>query len=378
MTIKITKRKEKKASIFGVFTSVIAAIMALVISGIVMLAVGVNPIYAYWHLFFGAFGNINNIADTLVKTTPILIAGIGLSISFRSNLTSIGAEGQMIIGGIFGTVIGLQLSGLPSVIGLPIVIVAGFIGGALFGAIPGILKAKFGTSEIINTIMLNYVAIYLLSYLLDNPLREAGSFYPQSAALPTNLWLPIILPGTRLHIGFIIALALIVFYYIFMFRLPQGYKIRAVGLNKKAAEYAGIKVGRNIVLAMVLSGGLAGIAGSVEVFGIHHRLFNDFTAGYGFDALAVALLGKLHPAGVFISALFFGALRVGSNAMQRAVQVPISIVYVIQGLTILFILTDKLLQHYIIKIQRKKKMKKEEKVQEMEKVSEGRVSNGNI
>lgn len=360
MEVKLIKRKVKKASMFGVFTSVLAALMALIVSGIVMLFIGVNPIYAYWHLFYGAFGNFNNLADTLVKTTPILIAGIGLSISFRSNLTSIGAEGQMIMGGILATVVGLNLTGVTPFIAIPVVILAGFVGGGLFGAVPGYLKAKFGTSEIINTIMLNYIAIYFLSFLLDNPLREAGSFFPQSAALDKALWLPIILPGSRLHLGFIIALLLILGYYVLMFRLPLGYKIRAVGYNKFAAEYAGIKVGRNIVIAMVLSGGLAGIAGAVEVFGIHHRLFNDFSGGYGFDALAVALLGQLHPLGVFASALFFGALRVGSNAMQRAIQVPISIVYVIQGLAILFILTDKLLQNYIIKITKKSRREVEE------------------
>ncbi|MHB1394821.1 MAG: ABC transporter permease [Clostridia bacterium] len=359
MEVKITKRKVKKASMLGVFTSVIAAIMALVVSALVMLIIGINPIYAYWHLFYGSFGNINNIANTLVKTTPILIAGIGLSISFRSNLTSIGAEGQMIMGGIFATTVGLYIAGIPSIIGIPLVILAGFVGGGLLGAVSGFLKAKFGTSEIINTIMLNYIAINFLSYLLDNPLRESGSFYPQSAGLAKSLWLPIIMPGSRLHAGFILALLLIVGYYLLMFRLPLGYKIRAVGYNPKAAEYAGIKVGRSIIIAMLLSGGLAGIAGSVEVFSIHHRLFNDFSAGYGFDALAVALLGQLHPIGVFTSALFFGALRVGSNAMQRAVQVPISIVYVIQGLIILFILTDKLLQNYIIKITEKSKKIKE-------------------
>lgn len=357
MELKITKRKEKRASFFGVYTSVIAAVMALVVSGLVMLFLGVNPIYAYWHLFYGAFGNVSNLADTLVKTTPILIAGIGLSISFRSNLTSIGAEGQMIMGGIFATVTGLTLAGASPFLAVPVSILAGFVGGGLYGAIPGFLKARFGTSEIINTIMLNYIAINLLSYLLDNPLREAGSFYPQSAALPKGFWLPILMPGSRLHLGFLIGVALIGAYYFLMFRMPLGYRIRAVGFNKKAAEYAGIKVSRNIVIAMVLSGGLAGIAGATEVFGIHHRLFNDFTAGYGFDAMAVALLGQLHPIGVFISALFFGALRVGSNAMQRAIQIPIAIVYVIQGLAILFILTDKLLQHYMIRISKKRRKK---------------------
>lgn len=331
--------------------SIIAVLFALILGGIVMAVAGANPFHAYSVLVKGAFGSTYALSETLLRATPVLLAGIGLSISFRSNLTSIGAEGQIIIGGITSTLIGLTVPvGIPSVIRITLCLLAGFLGGAIYAILPGILKAKMGISEIIVTIMLNYIAISFLSFLLAGPMMETGSFYPQSAQLDQGLWLPQILKGTRLHIGFIIALILIVGYYFLMFRLPIGFKIRAVGYNPNAAEYAGIKVSASIVLAMALSGGMAGLAGAGEVFGIHHRLYNDFAAGFGFDAIAVALLGRLHPIGILIASVFFAALKIGSSAMQRAVQVPTTIVYIIQGLLIMFIFTDKLLGKWLSKI----------------------------
>lgn len=339
----------KFTAVNGFTTSIAAILLAMLVSGFVIFAMGENPVIAYWHLVYGAIGNVQNLGNTLVKTTPILIAGIGLSISFQANLTSIGAEGQIIVGAICATLVGLNIDGMPAVLSIGVCILAGFLGGALYGAIPGLLKAKFGISEIINTLMLNYIAICFLSFLLDNPLREPGSFYPQSALIDTSLWFPFLTGGSsRLHFGILLAILAVLFYYFLIYRSPLGYRIRTVGYNPKAAEYAGMKVGRNIVIAMVLSGGLAGIAGASEIFGVHHRLFNDFSSGYGFDAVAVALLGRLHPLGVVAAALFFGALRVGCNAMQRAIQIPISIVNVIQGLSILFILTDHLLRDNMV------------------------------
>ena len=352
---KIKKREKKIESYFGIFTSVLAVFLAMIIGGVVISIAGANPIYAYQHLLYGAFGNMNSIAETLTKTTPLLIAGLGLSISFRSKLINIGADGQMIIGAIFSTVVALALTGAPGFIILIASIIAGILGGALFGFIPGIMKAKFGTPEIIIGVMLNYIAVFMLSYLLEGPLKDPTQFYPQSAMIDKSAWLPNILSGTRLHAGFIIGLFLIAAYYFLMYRSPLGYKIKTVGYNPRAAKYAGMKVSRYIVIAMVLSGGLAGLAGMSETFGIHFRLYNEFTAGYGFDAVAVALLGQFNPIGVFFGAIYFAALRVGANAMQSAVQVPVSVVYIIQGLSVLFILTDKFFQNYIVNIIKKRK-----------------------
>lgn len=346
--LKIKKRATAKESVFGLFAPLVAVLLALLVGALVIAMAGANPLYAYHWLIYGAFGSMNSLAETLIKTTPLLIAGLGLAISFRSNMISIGAEGQISMGGLFATLAGLHMSGIPAFIALPSVLVAGFLGGAIWGAIPGILKAKLGVSEIINTIMLNYIALYLVNYLLDIPLREPPGYFPQSAQIAREAWLPAIIPGTRLHAGILLGLLLVIAYYFLMFRLPLGYKIRAVGLNPHAARYGGINVERNMVIAMALSGGLAGIAGMSEIAGLQHRLLGAFSSGYGFDAIAVALLGKLHPLGVLASALFFGALRVGANSMQRAAQVPASVVYVIQGLVVIFVLTDTFLQKYLI------------------------------
>lgn len=347
-TIEIVKKEKRTASAFGMFSSLIAIALALAAGALVMALVGINPLVAYGHLLVGAFGSKTAIANTLVKTTPLLIAGLGLSISFRCNLINIGAEGQMIAGGIAATAVALYLPISSPILMFLVVLFAGFLGGGLYGALPGLLKAKFGISEIINTIMLNYIAIHMLSFLLDGPLREPGNYYPQSDKILRAFWLPTILKGTRLHAGILLALALVLVYYLIFYRLPQGFRIRTVGFNQKTARYAGMNVQRSIISAMLLSGGFAGIAGMSEVLGIHHRLYNDFTSGYGFDAISIALLGKLHPAGVVLAALFFGSLRVGANAMQHVVQIPITIVYIIQGLAVLFILTDTFFQDYIL------------------------------
>jgi simple sugar transport system permease protein len=346
------RRLQKSRSKWGLqlVSSALAIVMALVLGGVAIAIAGANPIEAYKLMFAGAFGSQYAISETLLRTTPILIVGVGLAISFRCNLTNIGALGQIIFGALAATIVGLTVPAASPVLVISLSILAGFAGGALYAAIPGVLKAKFGTSEILVTIMLNYVAIILLSYLLDGPLREAESFYPQSALLTKAIWLPKVIAGTRLHIGFVLAVLCVIGYYLLMFRLPLGFRIRAVGFNARAAEYAGIKVGLSIVIAMMLSGGLAGVAGSSEILGVHHRLFNDFAGDAGFVGIAVALLARLHPIGLVLSAVFFAGLEVGSKTMQRAVQVPTTIVYVIQGLLLLFVFADKLIKDGLVAI----------------------------
>ncbi|MBN2861189.1 MAG: ABC transporter permease [Sphaerochaetaceae bacterium] len=356
--IEVVRREQRVASLFGMFSSLIAIFLALVAGGVVMAVVDINPFTAYGHLFAGAFASKTGCANTLIKTTPLLIAGLGLSISFRCNLINIGAEGQMIVGGIAATAVALYLPVSSPLLMFVFIFLAGFLAGGFWGAVPGILKAKFGISEIINTIMLNYIAIHVLSFMLDGPLREPDNYYPQSAKIAQEFWLAKILDGTRLHAGFLIALVLVLFYYLLFYRLPQGFRIRTVGYNPKAARYAGMSVSSNVVLAMFLSGAFAGIAGMSEILGMHHRLYNEFTSGYGFDAISIALLGKLHPLGVVLAALFFGALRVGANAMQHVVQIPIAIVYVIQGLAVLFILTDTFFRTYILTSYKRKGLKR--------------------
>jgi len=345
------ERKQKIVKLLPeIMGPLVALTLALLVASLIVMASGANPIEAYASMWDGAFGSFRSFSETLVKATPLLLAALGLTISYRTGLVSVGSEGQMIIGALFATLAGIYFQGLPGMIILPIVMLAGMLGGGLWGAIPGYLKARLGVSEVINTIMLNYVAIFFVAYLLDVPLREPPGYFPQSAMIAPEAWLLPLVTGTRLHAGVAIAIISVFVVYFLLWRSPIGYQMRAVGFSQTAAKNSGIHVQKNLILAMSLSGVFAGLAGMVEISALHHRLMNGFSSEYGFDAMAVALLGKLHPAGVVIASLFFGALRVGANMMQRTVQVPASLVFVIQGLVILFVLMDVLFRNYIVRV----------------------------
>lgn len=318
----------------------LALFLAFFISSLLILYAGASPLLAFRSMLKGSFGNIRMISETLVITTPLILAGLGYTIAYRTGMISIGAQGQIIIGGLLAGVAGIYLDFLPGPVLIPVMMAAGMAGGAVWGTIPGILKARFGVSEVINTLMMNYIAFFTVAYLLDVPLREPPGYFPQSAKIAPHAHLPVLIPGTRLHLGFIIALLSIVLVYILLWRTPAGYSMRAVGLNRNAAEFAGMKVKRNMIFSFALSGAFGGLAGMVQISGIQFRLISGFASNYGFDALAVALLGHLHPLGIGIAALFFGALRTGAGTMQRAVQIPASMIFVIQGLVILFVLIE--------------------------------------
>lgn len=349
--VRIARRKPAENPVLQQLLGIgLALVLVILVTSAIILFSGKSPIAAFQAMLKGAFGTKNSIAETLIKMVPLLLAGLGLTICYRTGLTSLGSEGQILMGGLMATVVGIYLGGLPSPLLIPLCFVAGMIGGGLWAAIAGLLKAKLGVSEIINTIMLNYIATFLLSYLIDGPLQEKAGIYPQSDLLSENAWLKSMVPGTRMHMGVIVALVSVVVVYFLLWKLPLGYQMRAVGNNPIAARTNGIKVARNMVLAMVLSGVFAGLAGAIEIMGIHHRLMNGFSSSYGFDAMAVALLGGLHPVGVTVAALFFGALRTGANTMQRTLQVPVSLVNIIQGLVILFVLMQVVLRNFTIKI----------------------------
>lgn len=350
VTMAITRKKRFKGFLPSLLGPIGALVLAFLAAAIVIILSGANPLVAYKSMLSGAFGSTQCIAETLVKTTPLLLCGLGLTIAYRAGLVSIGSEGQMIMGGLFATLAGIYLKGLPSIVLIPIVMLAGILGGAIWAGIPGYLKAKLGVSEVINTIMLNYIAIYLISYLLDGPIKEPGGYFPQSAQIIKGAWLPYVIQGTRLHIGIIFAIVSILIVYFILWRSPLGFQMRAVGYNQTAAKNNGIKIGINLVLALGLSGAFAGLAGAVEISGLHHRLMNGFSSNYGFDAMAIALLGKLNPIGVAIASVLFGALRVGANMMQRTVQVPASLVYVIQGMIIIFSLMDEMIRNFTVQI----------------------------
>jgi len=311
----------------------------------------------YQALFYGSFGNpskiiaalqsgeaeairraFNPFFESLVVSTPYIFAGLAVALGFRVGLFNIGAEGQLFIGAATSVTAAIYLEGLPTIIHVPISLLAGFLGGGLWGFIPGWLKATTGGHEVINTIMMNYIAFRLSEYLLRGPLKNPDGFTPVSAPIQDSAKLfrffdsPI-----RFHLGFFIALLFAFLVYIFLFKTTWGYTLRTVGANPRAAKYAGMSIVQSTVLAMFLSGGLAGLAGANEVLGVNYTLALAFASGYGFDSIALALLGKSHPTGVVLAAILFGFLRNGAIQMQVLAGVPVDIISILQAFILAFI-----------------------------------------
>jgi general nucleoside transport system permease protein len=334
---------------------VFAVLAALLVGAVMLVLMGTNPITAYKSLFDGAFGSNNSFANTLVKATPLLLVGLGICISFRGGVINIGGEGQMIVGALLTVIVALEIPNTRAAILLPLSLLAGFVGGAVWGGIAGALKAYFNVNEILSTVMLNQVAVYLMIYLLNHNLmdpvqRQNASRIPQTARLPDAAQLPRIWRPTLLHIGVIIAVVLAVLVYILLWRTIIGYRIRAVGKNARASRYAGIKVKRYVLLSLLLSGGFSGLAGATLVLGgISHRMVTDgsasgFTGSAGFNGIVAALFGQLHPILTIPAAFFFGAMLVGGQQLQRDMQVPSSLITVLNGLIIVFVVSTEIWQ----------------------------------
>jgi len=310
-------------------------ILAAVLS---ITAVGSDVTKAFGGFLRGAFGSVYGMSEVLVRATPLLLAGLGVSIGFSSGFFNIGAEGQIYMGATAAAVVGLFLPGLPGPILLPLAILASLAAGGLWSAIPGFLKARLGLSEVINTIMFNYIAINIVGILVRTVLKDPNYPLPMSPELKDAMALPVLLEGTRLHAGFIVALAAAVLVLALMRKTPIGFAMRVVGLNPRAASVAGISVPASIIAASTLSGAFAGAAGAVEVAGIHHRLLEGISPGFGYLAIIVSLLGKNNPMGIIAASLGIALLQVGSMSMQRQAGVPTSISWIIMGMVVLFIL----------------------------------------
>ncbi|HET7082658.1 MAG TPA: ABC transporter permease [Candidatus Limnocylindria bacterium] len=304
---------------------------------------------AYRGLLEGSIGNpfrdIGPVTETLLRATPLIFAGLAVAIGFRAGLFNIGAEGQIYIGALFATAVGIGFTDLPLLVHLPLAVAAGFAGGAVWGFIPGILKARTGAHEVITTIMLNYVSYSIIDLALRQVFFQLpGRDDPISKNILPSATLPRLLPDERLHWGLILALLAAVAVWWLLFRSTKGFEFRAVGLNPAAARYAGMNISRTVVLTMMISGGLAGLAGTSEIIGTNLRLTPNFSPNWGFDAIAIALLGASRPVGVVFSAILFGALRAGAAPMQAQTGIPIDLVVVIQGLVILFIAAPALVR----------------------------------
>jgi len=335
---------------------VLAVITALIVGAGVILISGGDPILAYKGLYEGSIGcpgalsnggiEIGNlvcadsIADWLVTSTPYIVAGLAVALAFKGGLFNIGVEGQLLWGSLATVWVGYSVTGLPAIVHISLALLAGFAAGGLWGAIPGVLKAYTGAHEVIVTIMLNYIAATMTSYLLSGVMKDpASGAVARSRYIAPSARLPDLIPDPDIlfHLGIVIAIGLAFAVWWLLYKTTVGFEIRTVGANPNAARYAGISVKRTIVMTMTLAGGLGGLAGAIEVTGVNYYHTPGFSVGYGFDSIAIALLGRSSPIGVIPAALLFGALRAGSSRMQFLAQIPVDIIQVIQALVLVFV-----------------------------------------
>lgn len=337
-----------------ILISFFALSISLTLSMLLVNLMEIDPGLALKSMLDGAVGSKNSIAETIVKMSPLLFTGMSFAIAFRCGLTNLGMEGQLYMGAVASTAIAVYVKNLPSYIHIPLALFAAFIGGGLWGWIAGILKVKSGASEIITTVMMNTISLSLAAYLVAGPMAEPSGTRTQTSAILGTSRLPVIIEGTRAHLGFLIAIVFVILFWLFLTKSKKGFEIRMSGQNMKAAQYSGVSTDKNIMLVMFLAGGLAGLAGANEILGVQKMMLPIISPGYGFDGIAVSMIGMNSPFGIIVGALLFGMLRAGSNMMQMTAKVPITIISVIQGFVIITVIAS----NYIIEVVNDKKLKK--------------------
>lgn len=343
------KKIDFKQSMNELVFSVVAIVLSLGLAALIMLLSGYNPIAAYSAMLDGAFGSANAIANTLAKTTPLLLVGLACAFANKGGIFNIGGEGQLYMGAFCAAVVALGMQGMPRLVVIIVSLVVGALAGCMVGAFNGFLKAKMQINEVIVAIMLNYICKFTTSHFVNGPLKEEGSQTAKTIAIGDNYLLTKLVPKTQLTTAFIMALILVVVMYFFFEKTRMGYNIRAVGQNPKAAQAAGIAMSGTAILTMGVSGALAGFAGATEVFGKMGRFIDMFSPGYGFTGIAVAVLGRNNPFAVLLSALLFGIIEAGSMKMSYQAGVSTSMINVMQGLVILFVATPALVKSLKIK-----------------------------
>jgi len=327
------------------FSVAISILVGFGISSIFIVAIGSNPLAAYVALLDGAFGSAQSVSETFIKAVPLIFTGLAAAVAFKSNVNNIGGEGQMYMGAIATAVAALSIPVLPSFAFIPLLISVSFLAGAFWAGIPAYLKIRFGADEILTTLLMNWIPFYIVSYLVTGPLQEADKIRPQTDFIPDAARLPAFVLGYRIHWGLVLAIIACVFAYVFLWKTSLGFEFRATGANLEAARAMGIRVNRRMIQAMVLSGGIAALAGFSEVAGTVGtlKLGSSNLLGYGYAGILVALITNLHPLGVVLSGLFFGILIVGSESMQRGAGVPIAMVYIIEAIMVVTIIISPIL-----------------------------------
>jgi general nucleoside transport system permease protein len=340
---------------------VVAAALALAVGAVLIAVLGANPAKGLAALGRGAFGGKTEISRTVLRAVPMMLVASGICIAFRASVINIGGEGQMVMGALLSAAVALAVGDeLPRVVAIPVVLVAGLVGGGLMGSIPGMLKAYYNVNEILSTIMLNIVAIQIMNALLRGPMIDPAqdgvlNNIPQTRRLPHSTDLPIIIPGTNINLGLLVAIAGAFVAFFLLWRTTLGFRLRAVGFSRDAAKYSGMPVARNVTLALSLSGAFCGLAGAVLVFGSDsHRFFTDgsasgFTGAAGFNGIIAALFGGLHPLFALPASVLFGALVVGANQLQRDTQVPAALITALNGLIVIAVVSSERIRRILLR-----------------------------
>jgi general nucleoside transport system permease protein len=335
-------------------TTAVAFLAALLITSFLFMYQGANPLQAYFALFHEPFATLRGFGNALVRASPLALIALGTIVSWRSGLAYLGFEGCFVIGAAATswlallTAPGARLGPLPSFLFLPLAMCFSFATGGVWAGMVGVIRSRFGGNEVLISLMSNYVAIFILQYLVSGPLRAPGSL-PETSELPRATWLPFILSGTRANAGILVALAAAALVWVLLKKMPLGYELIVTGFNPWAARYAGINVAKRLTLAAFFSGGLGALAGTVEVLGSQHRLMDGISGGVGFVGIIVALLARLNPIAVIPTALLYGGMSVGADAMQRRAGIPSSIIFILQSLAVLLVLASDAVRHYRIR-----------------------------
>jgi len=339
------------------FSPLIAAALTVVAGFILFSVLGRNPVEAFHTFFIHPIRDVNGVAELLLKASPLMLIGVGLACGYRANVWNIGAEGQLVLGAVFATGIALQFDGIDSRFVLPAMFVAGAIGGMVWAAIPALLRTRFNTNEILTSLMLVYVANLFLSWLVHGPWRDPeGLNFPQTKQFTESALYPMLIEGTRLNAGFVIALAAVALGYVFLNRSFLGFQLRVAGLADAAARYAGFNTRRLVWFGMLIGGACAGLAGMGEVAGPLGQLLPAVSPGYGFAAIIVAFVGRLHPIGILLASLLMSLLYLGGEAAQMGLNLPSAITGLFQGLLLFFLLGSDVFINYRIKPTRSKKL----------------------
>ncbi|MYL57294.1 ABC transporter permease [Virgibacillus halodenitrificans] len=343
--------------LFGILVPVISVLLGLLAGAIIMLVSGYSPIEGYAALWNGAFGDAFTIGETIRRITPLILTGLAVAFAFRSGLFNIGAEGQVIVGWLAAVWVGLAVDA-PMILHLPVVLIVAMLAGALWGFVPGLLKAKLGVHEVIVTIMMNYIALFITNEIIRNVLTEQETTteaIPATASLASE-WLQTLTFFSRMHYGILVALFAAIIMWFIVQRTTIGYELKAVGFNQHASRYAGMNVSKNIILSMVISGAFAGLAGAMEGVGTYGTIsvMSGFT-NLGFDGIAVALLGSNNALGVVLAAILFGVLKEGAGQMPTSAGVPTELVDIIIALIIFFVASSYIIRWFLLRFKKEGK-----------------------